>query len=103
MSAFFAVFDSQLQDFEWIGEAPSAASAIAALISEDDYNPEEFRGVRVYEVDQAQVDALIGWWGGGGAKAKFPAGLPASLVFSEADIAGIFEHRSTLSKGAIRF
>jgi hypothetical protein len=106
MEKLFAVFAANLDDFEWIGSAPKAESALAALVQENEYAPDEFRGVRVYEVNQQQADALIDWCGGNWGvteKDAFPAESFTSLTFSDAEIKGIFENRVALAEGASRF
>jgi hypothetical protein len=105
MEKLFAIFSANLDDFEWIGGAPKAESALAALILENEYAPDEFHGVRVYEVNQQQADALIDWCGGNWGVAEkdaFPADSFSSLTFSDADIKNIFENSFALAEGAIR-
>lgn len=105
----FAVFAANLQNFEWIGEAPSVHAAIAALyveLSEIAFDPSEFQGLRVYTVDQEQADALIDWCGSRSGEPDdldgFPANLPAPIGVSHEDLTSVFQQAKELASTAVR-
>ncbi len=69
--AMFAIIDNGAGLFQWAGEARDAADALKAFADHIGADASEI-SARVYEVTEADVDALSEWARDGSPASEFP-------------------------------